>query len=203
MQLGSFYVDAPGTIFEKNAPQHAMRNPQQTEGQAEAEMNAFIAEATKEARATRGSGPVPTDTSRYAFGQAMHPVMDNTSPAHHPFQVFRNPSTASWIVSPGGTLGKYIRDMRDHKRREATISPAQMDSTVAQVQSRYLDTYGEGPYVRAVYGDAVYNQWMAQKRQQRPPKQVPKKCKEGKGKCTEVTVTVGAEEEVRRSKAGY
>lgn len=91
IQKGSLTVDIPTTILESHANEHAMRRPGQTIEQARQGDQQFIDTMTTRAAEVgpwAGGGGITNDFALYYFGEAIHSIMDNTSPAHMPFQLY-------------------------------------------------------------------------------------------------------------------
>lgn len=116
--------------------QHAMRGPDQTVDQAQAQYNDFVSgEETGAQNAQLQFWMADpdnkldnlSDASLEAFGQALHAILDSTSPAHAGFQ--------EWNV------WNFAADWRHHNA-EKTISPQQMQNAVHAARIAYNATYG-------------------------------------------------------------
>ncbi len=142
MQVGSFSVDVPWTLFEEYANQHAMRRNDQTVEDAKREMDKFIAEKSDLAQANNDGGDNPSINSLYNFGQAMHPIMDNTSPTHRPFQVFDNSNMWACVVDPYACY-LFWEEMEVHKRGESTIFQGDLNQSVSDARQKYRSLYGD------------------------------------------------------------
>ena len=173
IQVGSFSVDFPGTILEANAYQHSMMNSTQTMDQAKAQTDKFVSSNLEEATRFGTRNGVPTQRALVAFGRAMHPVMDSTSPSHRGYQLF----------SYSGFLLKDMYDMWRHKKGESSITPAEKRASVTMVRERYKETFGDLAFRRAV--PVIESLSFPSS----PPKPRPK-CKQGKGRCVDVTVII-------------
>lgn len=85
MSLGSQWVDRVEAQFDSSwAPMHAMRAADQSIEEAQAQMESFIQECYRNARAAQA-----TMVRCFWRGAGLHPIMDSTSPAHHGYQVWR------------------------------------------------------------------------------------------------------------------
>jgi hypothetical protein len=84
---GSVSVDAPENQSPERSYMHAMRSPDQTIADAQTKMQQFINEKENTFISKEG------DESLTALGEALHPIMDATSPAHEGFQVWRGLGT--------------------------------------------------------------------------------------------------------------
>lgn len=74
---------------------HAMRCPGQTIGEAKRKMERFIEKMTQRQKRLKCEGK--TREANVAFGMALHPVMDSTSPTHEGYQIWygiKGPITA-------------------------------------------------------------------------------------------------------------
>ncbi len=85
---------------------HGMRAPGQTEEEARNLMNKFIDEKVKEYKELMAQGR--QGEAYFRLGEAMHPLMDSTSPSHEGFQVWHSP----WS-SP-----RHAWDGYEHRTRE-------------------------------------------------------------------------------------
>ena len=157
IQYGSFRTDMPGTIFESNANQHAMRQPSQTLEQAQQGYQQYIDYMSASASAIQqmagnvnGSGLNPISLEQ--FGNAIHPIMDNTSPAHAPFQLYDAPNFTGTPSIDGMLAYIWAQEMRAHAAAEAAISEAQLNSAVSAVRAQFKKVYGQELYNRAVPG---------------------------------------------------
>jgi RHS repeat-associated protein len=93
LENGSVSVDALWNQGPSNAYQHAMTAPGQSVADAQAKMCAFVASHLATYESLQGSSsPSAQYDAYYALGQALHPIMDSTSPAHAGWQVWYNPA---------------------------------------------------------------------------------------------------------------
>jgi RHS repeat-associated protein len=122
---------ANGSAFE-----HAMRSPGQTVEQAQTQYNNFVSSSETEAQNAQMQFWMAdpdnkldnlSDASLEAFGEALHAVLDSTSPAHSGFQEW------NWM-NPFA--------VRQHINAEKTISPQQMQNAVNAARNAYNATYG-------------------------------------------------------------
>jgi RHS repeat-associated protein len=162
------------TIMENQAHKHAMTpgslvaakggNVQEAQKAANQEMYKFIDDKLKEAQKTFLAGENrngPNNTSLFQFGEAMHPVMDNISPAHNWMQVYDlqpyldiASSAPTPLLGPlyvEIAIGKFALDMKAHADIEAR-QPTQeeMNAMIDELRMRYLHTYGREAYEQAV-----------------------------------------------------
>ncbi|MBK7704654.1 MAG: hypothetical protein IPJ30_02460 [Acidobacteria bacterium] len=164
-------------MWEKNVPQHAM-----TPGKWVKEMGleaaqtkarqvavGFIDQNLADAKelfqkAQRATNPYfdKRETTLKAlelFGAAMHPIMDNGSPAHRGFQVYDNVSTAQTgaaiSANPiAGAVATVVVDLLQHKETESREpTDDEMNSMVDEIRMRYRETFGEEAYSTAVSQD--------------------------------------------------
>lgn len=122
---------ANGLSFE-----HAMRSPDQTVGQAQAQYNGFVSSSETEAQNAQLQFWMAdpdnkldnlSDASLEAFGEALHAVVDATSPAHEGFP--------EWDWTNPGLAWR-------HHNAEKTITPEQLARAVAAARGAYNATYG-------------------------------------------------------------
>ena len=85
IERGSANVDRDQSV--ENSYKHAMSAPDQTAENARSQMNNFVEEKVKEYKTLMSQGKKEEAYSR--LGEAMHPIMDSTSPSHEGFQVWR------------------------------------------------------------------------------------------------------------------
>ncbi len=85
IERGSAHVDRDQSI--ESSYKHAMRAPGQTVEEARSQMNKFMEEKVKEYKTLMSQGK--TEEAYFRLGEAMHPIMDSTSPSHEGFQVWR------------------------------------------------------------------------------------------------------------------
>lgn len=167
IQKGSEKVDRDGlnpkTMWEKNAPQHAM-TPQayvralgdlpsaQVAARKVAvnfiETNLDLAarQYTQAYNSRTGAGLA---VAFQTFGSAMHTVMDNWSPMHRDFQLYDG-TNMNMAFGPG-PLVQFGLDMLDHangEEREPTEDEA--NHMIDEMRLRFYETFGEDAYNRAV-----------------------------------------------------
>ncbi|MGH9944128.1 MAG: hypothetical protein ACRD9R_17425 [Pyrinomonadaceae bacterium] len=159
VQSGSLMTDVPWTVLESHANYHAMRRPEQTVEQARAGWQSFIdggnalARAYQEEYEQRGGTEFHTTALQY-FGSSSHAVMDNTSPAHAPFQLYDAPEPTGIAYLDLGILYAYKKGMDIHSAGESTITPSQMGIAVQAVRENFRRAFGDERYRRAV--PAIY-----------------------------------------------
>lgn len=115
--------------------------------------------------------------------------MDGTSPAHKGPQIYENPPTSAWTVSPFFTLGIWLNEARKHSAREAKISPQQLKAAVNLVRAEYRNTYGDQRYYNAILPRS-HQVWKGKSR----PSDI---CPQGKGKCELTSSTIVAVEDAK------
>lgn len=127
-------------------------------------MNDFIGTTLANAQRTYQAGENRNGVNNAAlvtFGEAMHPVMDNISPAHRGMQVYdlapyrqTYQGYAALGLAPVGAvvaLNNYSEDMAAHEAAEARPpTPEEMNTMVDQMRMHYLQTFGREEYERAV-----------------------------------------------------
>ena len=115
--------------------QHAMRGPDQTVEQAQAQYNDFVSGEESAAQSAQLQFWMADPDNKLddlsaasleAFGQALHAILDSTSPAHAGFQKWdwRNPALV-WR----------------HHNAESTITPQQMQNAINAARNAYNATY--------------------------------------------------------------
>ena len=113
---------------------HAMRGPDQTVDQAQSQYNDFVTGAENKASDLQNvqidpdeQGKVFSPESLAAFGQALHAILDSTSPAHAGFQKWdwRNPALV-------------VR----HHFAENNINQQQMQNAVRAARNAFNGVYG-------------------------------------------------------------
>jgi len=118
----------------ENSFLHAMRGPGQTAAEARALMEVFIADnekagaAAQSAHAAKGGQGLANDALT-GLGNALHPVMDSSSPAHAGFQ--------QW--TGGGLVGQTLLA---HGAKELTINTQQLNAAIAAVRVEYSKLFG-------------------------------------------------------------
>ena len=152
------------TLVEGMAPRHAMTPGSKVRelGSFEAaqkwasnEMYKFIdgkmAQAQKLYQAGENRNGV-NDLALFTFGEGVHPVMDNMSPAHHWFQLYDlGPYEALAAINPLLAAYSFKHDMDIHGANE-TRQPTQyeMNAMIDEMRMRYLYAFGRQEYERAV-----------------------------------------------------
>ena len=104
MEMGSVHVDKDQS--KEGSYKHAMRAPGQTSQEAERLMNSFIEQKIKEYKDLMSQGR--TGEAYFRLGEAMHPIMDSTSPSHRGFQEWNDP-----LSSP-----RHLWNAYEHQSRE-------------------------------------------------------------------------------------
>jgi len=84
MQMGSVHVDEDQST--ESSYKHAMRVPGQSVEDAQKAMNKFIDEKIQQYKKLLAQGD--EKGAYFALGEAMHPLMDSTSPTHQGFQIW-------------------------------------------------------------------------------------------------------------------
>ncbi|HEX7772178.1 MAG TPA: RHS repeat-associated core domain-containing protein, partial [Pyrinomonadaceae bacterium] len=161
------------TLLEGQAYKHAMTpgskvrelgSVEAAKNWANAEMYKFIdaklGEAQKQFQAGENRNGV-NNAALVTFGEAMHPIMDNMSPAHRWMQVYDlkpyNDTYQKYAnfglneVGAALALNDYRQDMAAHSGEEARPpTPEEMNTMVDQMRMRYLQTFGQEAYEQAV-----------------------------------------------------
>ncbi len=118
----------------ENSFLHAMRGPEQTVEDARALMGGFIADnekaaaAAQSAHAAKGGQGLANDALT-PLGNALHPVMDSSSPGHAGFQ--------QWTGS-----GLFGQKLLAHGAKELTINTQQLNAAMAACRAEYLKLFG-------------------------------------------------------------
>jgi RHS repeat-associated protein len=161
------------TLLEGQAYKHAMTpgskvrelgSVEAAKNWANAEMYKFIdaklGEAQRQFQAGENRNGV-NNAALVTFGEAMHPIMDNMSPAHRWMQVYdlkpyydtyqKYANFGLNEVGAGIALNDYRQDMAAHSAEESR-DPTQdeMNTMVDQMRMRYLQTLGQEAYEQAV-----------------------------------------------------
>jgi RHS repeat-associated protein len=118
-----------------NSYQHAMRSPLQSKASAKAEMDKFVREKANAARnlaiiARRECNVEKLKQAIIFFGEAMHPVMDSTSPSHSGFQVWFGPS---WFLLNPGIYASFVAN-HHYKETDADLNGI-LASVIAAMRS--------------------------------------------------------------------
>ncbi len=90
-----------------------------------------------------------------AFGRAVHPIMDGSSPAHRDFQVYDsnspNRQDAETYGSPALGLGVFIGELGLHSEEESREpTEEEMNRMVDDMRMQYRYAFGEVAYDLAV-----------------------------------------------------
>lgn len=171
IQRGSREVDVkygvPITLLERNAPQHAMtpgskvrelmkrglsyeQAVREAQAWARQETAKWIEAKKQEARERLRRGD--RDGALRAFGQAMHPVMDNVSPAHRDYQVYDTGKyVVEGLIDPVKAVGSFAVDMLSHERTESR-PPTDEERQLMNEEMRkhFRDVFGEEELQRAM-----------------------------------------------------
>jgi RHS repeat-associated protein len=162
IQSGSFNVDFPRTFLESHANEHAMLRPGQTLEEAQRGYQAFIDDRSAHAKQdfefsqshnTVGYLDASVKAmvhSLFTFGESIHPIMDNTSPAHNPFQMYYGLHLAGGSYIDRLLILSWAYDVMAHTNAESSISDAQLNGAISVVREHYLRVYGKAMYSRAV-----------------------------------------------------
>lgn len=164
--------DVP-TLIEENAPQHAMtpaakvrelKSVEKAREWARNEARKFLQQKlalakTDHSKAMEGpkQGLVYWSTRAYEFfGEAMHPVMDNWSPAHRDFQVYdgselpKGAATGALIGSvagpigtiAGAAIGGYMTTTEHTKIESRVPTEDELNSMIDEMRLAYEITFG-------------------------------------------------------------
>jgi len=129
-----------GQTKESN-PEHAMKSPGEDPATARRAINENI--KNHEEAAKKAQGGTPEHASQIKpkamkeFGEALHPVTDQTSPAHT--DANGNPRDWSGIPSTPSEWKAFKR----HEAEEATITPGQRDNAVGAARESFGRTFGQ------------------------------------------------------------
>jgi hypothetical protein len=103
IEQGSASVDDPANQGPANAFEHAMLAPGQSISDAQEKMCKFVKENLAGYLANVGRGNIHDQILAYRdLGEALHPIMDSTSPAHSGWQTWSNPITHPRETIPHG-----------------------------------------------------------------------------------------------------
>jgi len=164
IQTGSHGVDVPNTILESHANEHAMQGLGQTLGDAHKGYQQFIdlnssRASSEQLEWSKSPWANPDNLCFYSrfgggsldyFGRAIHPIMDNTSPAHMPFQLYEGLSLKGNVYIDSMLISAWIGGLWEHSSREASISDAQLNGAISAVREHFKNVYGETLYRQAV-----------------------------------------------------
>lgn len=84
LERGSAHVDNDQS--QEGSFKHGMRTPKQSSKEAETLMNQFIEQKVREYKELLSQGK--DKEAYFRLGEAMHPIMDSTSPSHKGFQIW-------------------------------------------------------------------------------------------------------------------
>lgn len=98
------------------------------------------------------------DAALFAFGEGIHSVMDNMSPAHRWFQLYdlepyldEVMEHSSPLIGAGYGLATFVRDMNAHAAQEAREpTDCEMNTMIDEMRMRFLYAFGREAYERAV-----------------------------------------------------
>jgi RHS repeat-associated protein len=174
IQRGSASVDSlggsPRTLYEKNAPQHAMtpgymvrqlgsedKAREWAKGEATKFINGNMGQAKdlyeKSGQANSEAGKLIFTVGAFeSFGKGAHTIMDGASPAHRDFQVYHTRGyTLLGLISPVVGAVAFGVDMNDHANSEARQPTTQeMNQMVDDLRMQFLNAFGREAYERAV-----------------------------------------------------
>jgi RHS repeat-associated protein len=174
IQRGSESVDrlgaSPRTLYESNAPQHAMTPGYKVKqmGSLEAAKDWARNEATHFINANMSqakdyyqkSNQTNDEASKLlftvgafeSFGKGAHTIMDGGSPAHRDFQVYDvRPYEVMGYLSPATAVAAFAWDMKAHADTEARQpTDAEMNKMVDDLRMQFLNAFGKEAYEKAV-----------------------------------------------------
>ena len=163
VKRGNFDVDFPKTVFAPFANQHAMRRVGQSTEDARKEAETLVNDNLNKARELKDADRAK---SLWYFGQAIHTIQDNISPAHNDFQQYDDSAFLNCIGSiiipmPGITIGlcaNYNIEKRKHDRMESTIFSSDLQRAIRETQKSYEDVYGTAALLNAqgVYSGGTF-----------------------------------------------
>lgn len=120
LQSSSAYVDKDQS--REGAYKHAMRSPGQSAKEAEQLMNEFLNVKLNEFVTKDG------DEALFALGEALHPIMDSTSPSHRGFQEWEGVDSIPRILKAFW-----------HFTHEPFIYGKKLEETEEKVRQYYID----------------------------------------------------------------
>jgi hypothetical protein len=175
IQRGSESVDIlganPKTLYEYNAPQHAMTpgykvremggNLEKAKAWAKNEATHFINANMSQAKDyyqksnqtnDEASKLILTVGAFESFGKGAHTIMDGGSPAHRDFQVYdTQPYKVMALLSPAASVIGFGLDMKAHTNIEARYpTDPEMNQMVDDLRMQFLNAFGKEAYERAV-----------------------------------------------------
>lgn len=117
---------------EKHSYMHAMRAASQTKEEAQTKMNEFVKEKQGEFMKLSQSGDYVGQIKAFIqLGEAIHPIMDATSPSHEGFQV--------WHGMPAN-LKELIEEIRHGKLEDLNLSEEQIEQLAKPLKDFYNET---------------------------------------------------------------
>jgi RHS repeat-associated protein len=130
LENGSASVDALWNQGASTAYEHAMRAPGQSVADAQGKMCSFVQQHLATFNSLAGSqNPADIYAAYYALGQALHPIMDSTSPAHAGWQVWQTPWPWNWGELPAHGDGPNSMENMAH------LTQALLNQTVSRMQA--------------------------------------------------------------------
>ena len=82
-----------------------------------------------------------------AFGEAIHPIMDNVSPAHRDFQVY---DTSGWSLSLNGLISAGLDLYQHGKEEERDPTPEELTRMTNEIRPLYFEIFGSKRLKEAV-----------------------------------------------------
>jgi hypothetical protein len=158
IKRGSLSVDqvlkVPITLLPQNANQHAMSRSGQTQAKAIASAADFVADNVAMAQSYADIGSSVHPNAHYFFGRSAHTLMDGTSPAHMPYQMYEGPST-TYGLSPALDVvfaGIWLLGNIEHAGSEEEISYQHLTSAANVLRLHYRRVFGDHHYIKALNG---------------------------------------------------
>ncbi|MGH9943547.1 MAG: RHS repeat-associated core domain-containing protein, partial [Pyrinomonadaceae bacterium] len=162
IQQGSRSVDIKGgvipiTLLPSEAHKHAMRQEGETVEQAVEKSVGYVLEKSIEARKQQAEheqdgGTGLSNDALETFGQATHPLTDNTSPAHTGFQVYTlHVDDADTPTEAAGAAVQDVKGLQEHKKIESRPpTAAERRQAVQAMQTTFRNVFGDEAYKRAI-----------------------------------------------------
>jgi RHS repeat-associated protein len=136
LQRASKYVDRYSNQGVENSYQHGMRAPGQSVADAQALAATFYTDMIGAAKTARANGDL--NQAYFALGQALHLVMDMTSPTHRGFQ--------EWNENKAAQVAHVLLELRKPTRDEMNMVSAMLLAAFAEVFGVELaDEVAKGP----------------------------------------------------------
>ena len=129
IQDGSRSVDSWYNQGSAGSFMHSMKNPFQSGAEAIAERDAFVDSRLADARSFEAAGH--HDQALAAFGEAIHPLMDSTSPEH----TNGDGSPRTWNLMGYSSY--------QHYKAEGRPTAAQRDATTKMIKEKYESVFGK------------------------------------------------------------